>query len=172
MRQCCLLSLPKGALGESTRGQWGTATEFAEKVFSSPERGRKCQQGSSPPQPHAIVLSPLNLFQRVPQAHCPRCSPPQSQTLPGCVALLTILPPATPVPMTTSFSEHGQQVSQPHWLTGLLFRADTAHVHRICTHYVLLFNKMITSMIRPRGNWGHSLYASHHVPGVCSEANM
>lgn len=36
------------------------------KVFSSPERGGKCQQGSSPPQSHAIVLSPLNLSRRVP----------------------------------------------------------------------------------------------------------
>lgn len=31
---------------------------------------------------------------------------------------------------------------------------------------------MITSTIRPLGTWGHPLYASHHVPGVSSEANM
>lgn len=64
VRRCCLLSLPKGALGEGTGRQW--ETHWVCKVFSSPERGGKCQQGSSPPQSHAIVLSPLNLSRRVP----------------------------------------------------------------------------------------------------------
>ena len=130
---------------------------------------------------------PAGVFTTPATCHSPFTSEPFSKGAPGTLSSVlssTVTnptrlcrsahyPSSSPfLPMTTSFSESGQQISQPHWLTGLLFRADTAHVHRICTHYVLLFNKMITSMIRPLGSWGHSLYASHHVPGICSEANM